>query len=136
MVNETRKILHNDAMRITATTVRVPVFNSHSESINVEFEKPFEMAESVIFDSQSSRAGKCLPFCCGNTVTFFQIIFTAYFYICGTTGEASTMDDASQIECVRYAKEVAAGRVPVILSATTQRFTPLSTLSSRRIRPM
>ena len=47
MVNETRKILHNDAMRITATTVRVPVFNSHSESINVEFEKPFEMAELV-----------------------------------------------------------------------------------------
>lgn len=43
MVNETRKILHNDDMRITATTVRVPVFNSHSESINVEFEKPFEL---------------------------------------------------------------------------------------------
>ncbi len=37
--------------------------------------------------------------------------------ICGTTGEASTMDDASQIECVRYAKEVAAGRVPVIAGA-------------------
>ena len=45
MVNETRKILHNDNMRVTATTVRVPVFDSHSESINVEFEKPFEMSE-------------------------------------------------------------------------------------------
>ena len=45
MVNETRKILHNDNMRVTATTVRVPVFDSHSESINVEFEKPFEMYE-------------------------------------------------------------------------------------------
>lgn len=45
MINETRKILHNDNMRVTATTVRVPVFDSHSESINVEFEKPFEMSE-------------------------------------------------------------------------------------------
>ena len=47
MVNETRKILHNDAMRVTATTVRVPVFDSHSESINVEFEKPFELDELI-----------------------------------------------------------------------------------------
>ena len=47
MVNETRKILHNDAMRVTATTVRVPVFDSHSESINVEFENPFELDELI-----------------------------------------------------------------------------------------
>lgn len=47
MVNETRKILGRQDIRITATTVRVPVFNSHSESINVEFEKPFEMKELV-----------------------------------------------------------------------------------------
>ena len=40
MINETRKILHRPDMRITSTTVRVPVFNSHSESINIEFEKP------------------------------------------------------------------------------------------------
>ena len=46
MVNETRKILHNDAMKITATTVRVPVFNSHSESINIEFENPFDLDEA------------------------------------------------------------------------------------------
>ena len=37
--------------------------------------------------------------------------------ICGTTGEASTMSDDVQIECVRFAKEVAAGRVPVIAGA-------------------
>lgn len=43
MINETRKILHDQSLRITATTVRVPVFNSHSESINVEFEKPFDL---------------------------------------------------------------------------------------------
>ena len=45
MVNETRKILHSPDMRITATAVRVPVFHSHSESINVEFEKPYELSE-------------------------------------------------------------------------------------------
>jgi aspartate-semialdehyde dehydrogenase len=45
MVNETRKILGDYSIKITATTVRVPVFNSHSESINVEFEKPFELSE-------------------------------------------------------------------------------------------
>jgi len=43
MVNETRKILHDDHIRITATTVRVPVFYSHSESVNVELKKPYEL---------------------------------------------------------------------------------------------
>lgn len=45
MINETRKILHNPKLRVTATTVRIPVTNSHSESINVEFEKDFELKE-------------------------------------------------------------------------------------------
>ncbi len=45
MVNETRKILGDDTLRVTATTVRVPVFMSHSESINVELEKPFDLDE-------------------------------------------------------------------------------------------
>ena len=45
MVNETRKILRRPDLRITATTVRVPVINSHSESINVEFENDFDLAE-------------------------------------------------------------------------------------------
>lgn len=45
MINETRKILHRPDLKITATTVRVPVRNSHSESINVEFEKDFEMKD-------------------------------------------------------------------------------------------
>ena len=39
MIDETRKILHDDTLRITATTVRVPVYYGHSESINVELEK-------------------------------------------------------------------------------------------------
>lgn len=45
MINETRKILKRPNLPITATTVRVPVFNSHSESINVEFEEDFDLAE-------------------------------------------------------------------------------------------
>lgn len=47
MINETRKILKRPNLPITATTVRVPVFNSHSESINVEFEKDFELEEVI-----------------------------------------------------------------------------------------
>lgn len=47
MVNETHKILGRDDIRITATTVRVPVFNSHSESINVEFYNQFDLKELV-----------------------------------------------------------------------------------------
>lgn len=45
MINETRKILHEPNLRVTATTVRVPVVNAHSESINVEFEKDFDLDE-------------------------------------------------------------------------------------------
>ena len=47
MINETRKILKRPDLKITATTVRVPVFNCHSESINVEFENKFEMEDLV-----------------------------------------------------------------------------------------
>lgn len=45
MINETRKILNLPNLPVTATTVRVPVENSHSESINIELEKPFEMED-------------------------------------------------------------------------------------------
>jgi len=45
MIDETRKILELPSLRVTATTVRVPVFHGHSESINVELEKPFEVAD-------------------------------------------------------------------------------------------
>lgn len=43
MINETKKILNNNTVKITATAVRVPVFNCHSISVNVEFNKPFEL---------------------------------------------------------------------------------------------
>lgn len=45
MVNETRKILEDPSIGVTATTVRVPVFYAHSEAVNVETRKPFTMAD-------------------------------------------------------------------------------------------
>jgi len=45
MVNETRKIMGDDTIRLTATTVRVPVIGGHSEAVNVEFEHDFDLAE-------------------------------------------------------------------------------------------
>ena len=54
MINETRKILGKPNLAVTATTVRVPVINSHSESINVEFENNFDLDEvkSLLAHSQ------------------------------------------------------------------------------------
>ncbi len=46
MVNETRKIMGDDSIQVTATTVRVPVFYGHSEAVNIETEKPIT-AEAV-----------------------------------------------------------------------------------------
>jgi aspartate-semialdehyde dehydrogenase len=45
MVNETKKIMRDDNIRVTATTVRIPVMGGHSESVNVEFENEFELNE-------------------------------------------------------------------------------------------
>lgn len=55
MINETRKILGKPNLPITATTVRVPVFNSHCESINVEFEKDFDLEK--VFDILRNAPG-------------------------------------------------------------------------------
>ncbi len=45
MVNETKKIMRDDNIKVTATTVRIPVMGGHSESVNIEFENEFELAE-------------------------------------------------------------------------------------------
>lgn len=45
MVNETKKIFSDDSIAVTATAVRLPVAGGHSESVNVEFEHPFDMEE-------------------------------------------------------------------------------------------
>lgn len=45
MVNETKKIMRDEDIRVTATTVRIPVMGGHSEAVNVEFENDFDLAE-------------------------------------------------------------------------------------------
>ncbi|HTD94859.1 MAG TPA: aspartate-semialdehyde dehydrogenase [Chitinophagaceae bacterium] len=45
MVNETRKIMRDDSLRITATTVRIPVMGGHSEAVNVEFGTEYELSD-------------------------------------------------------------------------------------------
>ncbi|MBB2151819.1 aspartate-semialdehyde dehydrogenase [Pedobacter gandavensis] len=45
MINETRKIMSDDSIRLTATTVRIPVMGGHSESVNIEFENDFDVIE-------------------------------------------------------------------------------------------
>lgn len=47
MVNETKKIMGDDSIKLTATTVRIPVMGGHSESANVEFENEFDLNELV-----------------------------------------------------------------------------------------
>ena len=54
LVNETRKILSDDSIAVTATAVRIPVAGGHSESINIEFENDFDVNEvrQLLHDSE------------------------------------------------------------------------------------
>jgi aspartate-semialdehyde dehydrogenase len=45
MVNETKKIMRDDTIRVTATTVRIPVMGGHSEAVNVEFERDYDLGD-------------------------------------------------------------------------------------------
>ena len=53
MVKETCKIMGDDSIKVTATTVRIPVVGGHSESVNIEFANDFELAEVKELLSQS-----------------------------------------------------------------------------------
>ena len=55
MVNETIKIMGDESIKVSPTTVRVPVLGGHAESINLEFTKPFEMEE--IFETLRNTPG-------------------------------------------------------------------------------
>ncbi|MBU1820054.1 MAG: aspartate-semialdehyde dehydrogenase, partial [Bacteroidetes bacterium] len=45
MTNETKKIMGDDSIAVTATTVRIPTIGGHSEAVNIEFENEFDLAE-------------------------------------------------------------------------------------------
>jgi aspartate-semialdehyde dehydrogenase len=47
MVNETKKIMNDNSIALTATTVRIPVMGGHSESVNIEFENDFEVTDLI-----------------------------------------------------------------------------------------
>jgi aspartate-semialdehyde dehydrogenase len=47
MINETHKIMGDDSIAVSATCVRVPTVGGHSESVNVEFERPFELDDVI-----------------------------------------------------------------------------------------
>ena len=55
MVNETKKIMGDDSIRLTATTVRIPVMGGHSESVNIEFENEFDVKD--IFEIMKNTKG-------------------------------------------------------------------------------
>ncbi|MCL6477015.1 MAG: aspartate-semialdehyde dehydrogenase [Peptococcaceae bacterium] len=73
MVKETHKIMHDQTIRITATTVRVPVYRSHSESINIETERKLTADEArkilaaapgvVVIDSPAEKKYPMPLFC-------------------------------------------------------------------------
>ena len=46
LLNETRKIFGDDSIRVTCTTIRVPVYRAHSEAINLELERPLSVADA------------------------------------------------------------------------------------------
>jgi aspartate-semialdehyde dehydrogenase len=73
MVNETRKIMGDDAIKVTATTVRVPVIGGHSESVNIELKNDFEEQElrevlasfpGVVVEDNISANQYPMPFFC------------------------------------------------------------------------
>lgn len=73
MVNETKKIMGDDSIRVTATTVRVPVFRGHSESINIETEKHISANEAravlstapgvIVFDAPEKNVYPLQTYC-------------------------------------------------------------------------
>lgn len=64
MVNETCKIFSDNSIKVTATTVRVPVTGGHSESVNVEFEKDFDLEEVKAIYASGPAPDSLAPGCC------------------------------------------------------------------------
>jgi aspartate-semialdehyde dehydrogenase len=80
MVNETQKIMGDDSIRVTATTVRVPVFRCHSESLNIETEKKLTANEAravlssapgvVVYDAPEKNVYPLAIECAGKDETY------------------------------------------------------------------
>lgn len=80
MVNETHKILGDDSIGISATTVRVPVQGGHSESVNLELKRDFRIEDirklvseapgCILQDNPSENSYPMPLFCCGKDEVF------------------------------------------------------------------
>lgn len=73
LMNEPKKIMNDDSLKISATAVRVPVQGGHSESVNIEFEKDFDLEEvkfilantsGIILQDDVSQKQYPMPFYC------------------------------------------------------------------------
>lgn len=80
MVNETKKIMKDDSIRVSATTVRVPVFTSHSEAVNVETARKLTRAEAIailakapgveVMDDPANQVYPLASYAAGKDATF------------------------------------------------------------------
>ena len=80
MVNETKKIMGDSGIRVTATTVRVPVFRGHSESVNIETEKKLSASEArallsvapgvIVYDAPEKNIYPLAVYAAGKDETF------------------------------------------------------------------
>lgn len=80
MVNETKKIMGDNSIRVTATTVRVPVFRGHSESLNIETEKKLSANEAravlssaagvIVYDAPEKNVYPLAIDCAGKDETY------------------------------------------------------------------
>ena len=66
MMNETKKIMKDNSIRLSATCVRVPVVGGHSESVNLEFERPFQLSD--VYETLGRAPGVCVQDDLGNNV--------------------------------------------------------------------
>jgi aspartate-semialdehyde dehydrogenase len=62
MVNETKKIMGDDNIKLTATTVRIPVIGGHGESVNIQFENEFDLKDVYIVSNTSGDKVRILAF--------------------------------------------------------------------------
>lgn len=99
MMNETKKILGDNSIKVTATTVRVPVLNSHSESINVEFNSPCTL--EGIYEAFRCQKGLVIMDDVANNVYPMPILATGHdeVYV-GRIRLDDTVESGCNIWCV------------------------------------
>ena len=62
LVNETHKILNDDSIGVTATTVRIPMVGGHGQAVNIEFEKDFGVARVQLLEKYTQGRSPRRPF--------------------------------------------------------------------------